>query len=268
LGGRFGQPEAFVFAWWLLISTTLTTTKTTKLGREIKGELEMVVKLSSAYCSTHKESNQTGTETPCVKDRGEQLRGLDVVGADRAAAIAASIDYAGAGDIARFIAPLRTFAPGSLGRPRRKPIKRALIEHLTPEQRERVRKLDQAMRSACLVLRRERTPRPVERLAMAWQYTRVNPFTDYVDPTVRTRPALPSGVEVDRAGLVFEILFALKVEDEFAAYLVVAVALGVRWKTISMMDPQGRSRTRLNVARDNALLRMLELAAERRLDLF
>jgi hypothetical protein len=191
------------------------------------------------------------------------LRAADVLGIARAASIVVPVYTERS---MRQETPIRSYAPQPV-RPRRRRVRPAIREAFTEEERARLKTLDQAIVDACTVFSRAPMPRPADRMTMAWEFTRANPFTDYAADRVQTRPARPSGAAVDRAGRVFEVVFALKAEDEFAAFLIVARASSVAWKNIIAADPKRRSRGRLVVHRDNALARMLEIAADRGLAL-
>jgi hypothetical protein len=206
---------------------------------------------------TQKEEERREFE-PRSKEQGT-LRAVDVLGVERAALIVVPVYTKRSVSLET---PVRSYTPQPV-RPQRRRVRPAIREAFTEEERARLRALDQAIVEACTVFSRAPMPRPADRMTMAWEFTRANPFTDYAADKTQTRPARPSGAAVDRAEWVFEVVFALKAEDEFAAFLIVARASSVAWKNIIAADPKRRSRGRLVVHRDNALARMLEIAADR-----
>jgi len=238
-----------------------------------------VEKLRNANPFTDRKGEVGTAADPCAKG-SNTLRALDVLDPHRVAEIVRGGLFT-IGDPTGFIAPLRTFSPAAQRARRRKPLKR----RFETAEAWRLANMHKALQVACRVSVLQSMPGPSERTVAPWEMLRVSQ-EDYghgelVDgpdgvrvkhKAPRCAPARPSAAEVDLATKVFELVFAIKVDDAFAAYLAIARAMpkAIPWKEIAKMDPKGRGRFQLGILRNNVLKTLLDLADERgvKVDIF
>jgi hypothetical protein len=151
----------------------------------------------------------------------------------------------------------RSFQPGA---PRRRLV---LVKRLPTADERDLATMHKALMIACRVANRHPRPGPSTRTVAEWTGTIANLATDYADDKPTVRPAAPSPAELDLADHAFELVFALKAVDEFAAFVVLARAVGVAWKQIGRQDPKRRSRQFLALVRLSALRWMVAADRER-----
>lgn len=237
-----------------------------------------VEKSRNSYSFTDRKGEVDSGADPCAKD-GRTLRGVDILGADRAAEIIVPL-YDRSGPFVP--APLRSFAPPA---PRVRRRQRVLRYRFDDAAAIRLARMHKALQIACRVSVLQAMPGPSERQTSEWEMMRSSP-EDWGDVEIvtgpdgvglkhkapRCTPSRPSAPEVDLATKVFELVFALKMQDEFAAYLAISRAMpkAIAWKDICKKDPKRRVRAQLVVQRNNALARLAELADQRgvKLDIF
>lgn len=136
-----------------------------------------------------------------------------------------------------------------------RPIPRRLV---SPASRD-CGAMHEALVAAARVADRLPRPGPSTGTVAQWTGTIANLSTDYADERTRVKPSTPSPAALDRSVRVFNLVFKLRGECEFSAYVVVARAVGVTWKQITALDPKRRSRQFLALLRSSAVQRLVEL---------